>query len=217
MTGNVLVSHEVIKALQWRYATKKFDSTQKIPSPLWQTLEETLRLTPTSFGLQPYRFVVVTDPNVKQQLVPVAWNQQQVVDCSHLVIFARLKDMNVGYIDHYLEEIAKTRKVAVESLQPFREMMTGYLERTEPEDLANWMSAQCYIALGNLMTAASLLQIDNCPMEGFQNEGVDRILQLPERGCQSVVMCALGYRAADDKYQRLAKVRFPANELFIKI
>jgi nitroreductase len=210
------VTLAVLDALKWRYATKKFDPSQKIPQSTWNQLEEALRLSPSSFGLQPYRFVVVTNQDVKQELVGAAWNQRQIADCSHLVVFSRLKELTLEYVDHYVDIIAETRNVPSDSLQAMKDMMTGFVKNTSQEELSSWMAKQAYIALGNLMTVASTLGIDNCPMEGFAREEFDRILDLPARGCHSVVLCALGYRSADDKYEKLTKVRFPADELFIR-
>ena len=210
-------SSGAIDSLQWRYATKKFDNTKKISQDLWEELEETLKLSPSSFGLQPYRFVIVTDQKIKNDLVAAAWNQAQVAECSHFVVFARLTEMNSDHVQRYIELIAETRNVSVESLKMMQNMMNDFIKKASKIELENWMEKQCYIALGNLMTAASLLRIDNCPMEGIVKEEVDRILQLPEKGCHSVVSCALGYRAEDDKYGKMAKVRFPSEELFIRV
>ena len=207
----------IIDALKWRYATKKFDATKKIPDNQWQLLEQALQLSPSSFGMQPYRFIVVTDQKVKEELVAACFNQQQPAQCSHFIIFARLKEVTVQHVEHYVQLIAQTRNVPAESLKMHADMMTGYVSGSTPEKLADWAAKQSYIALGNLMTVASTLKIDNCPMEGINQAEVDRILGLPAKGCHSVVACALGYRDKDCKYASLAKVRFPVSELFIKI
>lgn len=208
---------EALESLKWRYATKQFDPSKKISQDLWGQLEDALRLSPSSYGLQPYRFVVVTDPKIKKELVAAAWNQTQVADCSHWVVFARLKEVNIKNVEDFVQLISKTRNVPVESLQAVHGMISGFIGKSSQEELAQWTARQCYIALGNLMTVASILRIDNCPMEGIKRDEVDRILQLPEKGCHSVVACALGYRAEDDKYASLAKVRFPSSELFIRV
>ena len=210
-------SNVIVDALNWRYATKRFDPTKKILDSDWQVLEEALRLTPSSFGMQPYKFVIVTDQKVKDELVSACWNQGQVSQCSHFVIFARNNEITVETVNQYVELIAKTRNISIESLKPMHGMMSGFISGSTPEKLADWAARQTYIALGNLMTAAAALQIDNCPMEGIVSADVDRILKLNEKGCTSVVACALGYRAADDKYAGLPKVRFPKDELFVNI
>ncbi|HEY9679367.1 MAG TPA: NAD(P)H-dependent oxidoreductase [Drouetiella sp.] len=208
---------DVLDGLNWRYATKKFDATKKIPASAWEKVEAGLRLSPSSFGLQPYRFVVITDPKIKEQLVPISYEQRQVADCSHLVVLCRLDVLTEEHVNHLVDVASKTRNTPPEAMQPIKERMIGYINRLSKEELENWMAKQAYIALGNLMTVASSLQIDNCPMEGISQADYDRVLDLPSKGCRSLVACALGYRAEDDKYQNLAKVRFPASELFIHI
>ena len=216
MTTELLTS-SLTEALTWRYATKQFDPQKKITQSDWQILEDALRLTPSSFGLQPYKFVIVTDQKTKDQLTPVCWNQAQVSQCSHFVVFARKSEVTLKTVAEYVQLMAATRDVPVESLKYLHEMMNGFVSGSTPEKLAEWAARQTYIALGNLMTAAALLKIDDCPMEGISAPDVDRILNLPAQGCHSVVACALGYRAADDKYAGLKKVRFPSEELFIKV
>jgi len=210
-------TNHIVEVLNWRYATKQFDPSKKISASDWQVLEEVLRLTPSSFGMQPYKFVVVTDQKIKDELVAACWNQAQVAQCSHFVVFARNNEITVETVNQYVELIAKTRNVSIESLKPLHGMMSGFVSGSTPEKLAEWAARQTYIALGNLMTSAATLHIDNCPMEGIVAADVDRILKLKEKGCSSVVACALGYRAADDKYAGLTKVRFPKDELFINI
>lgn len=216
MTTEILTS-SLTEALTWRYATKQFDSQKKITESDWQILEKALLLTPSSFGLQPYKFIVVTDQSIKDQLTPVCWNQAQVSQCSHFVIFARKSEVTLETVAEYVELIAATREVPVESLKYLHEMMNGFVSGSTPEKLAEWAARQAYIALGNLMTAAAILKIDNCPMEGISAPDVDRILNLHAQGCHSVVACALGYRAVEDKYAGLKKVRFPKEELFINV
>lgn len=199
--------------LHWRYATKKFDPARKIDDPTWHQIEQAVLLSPSSYGLQPWRFVVLTDPDLKKSLPEFSYNQLQVADCSHLVVICRREPIDENYLNHYIERIAELRNVAVDSLASYKEMMMG-VTKMEPEKQAIWTSKQCYIALGILMTAASAMAVDNCPMEGFVAREYDRILALPEKGCRSVVLCALGYRSADDKYAGAKKVRFPDEEVF---
>jgi len=203
-----------LQALRWRYATKVFDPNRKIPADVWSALEDTLVLSASSFGLQPYRFVVVDDPSLRQQLMPHAWNQRQVVDASHFVVFAARTAITEGDIDRWIARIAEVRGVTRDSLAGYRSMMTGMLlDPSFAPQAVHWAAKQAYLALGNLMTAAALLGIDTCPIEGFVPAEFDRILQLPQQGYTSVVCCALGYRSPDDKYAALPKVRLPKEEL----
>lgn len=204
----------LLQALRWRYATKVFDPNRKIPAPVWAALEEALVLSASSFGLQPYRFLVVDDPSLRQQLMPHAWNQRQVVDASHFIVFAARTTITEADIDRWISRIAEVRNVPRESLNGYRSMMTGMLlDPSFAPQAVHWAAKQAYLALGNLLTCAALLGVDACPIEGFVPAEFDRILHLPEQGYTSVVCCALGYRSADDKYATLPKVRLPGSEL----
>jgi nitroreductase len=209
-----LTTEQLLGALRWRYATKQFDPARKIPQDIWSALEETLVLTPSSFGLQPWKFLVVQDPALRAQLVPHSWNQRQVADASHLVIMTVMTRMTVEHIDKYLQDTARTRQVPVESMAGYRKMMIGdVVEGARGKISTEWATRQAYIALGNLMTSAALLGLDTCPMEGFEQAKYDEILGLAPRGLTTAVLCPVGYRAGNDKYASLAKVRFPKTEL----
>ena len=196
----------VIRQLKWRYATKKFDPTRKISPEDWHTLEQALVLAPSSFGMQPWRFYVVTDPAVRQQLRPAAWNQSQITDASHLVVFAARKGLAEADVEKYMQRIAHVRGMPASALADFRGMISGFLKG--PHDTDAWGARQVYIALGIFLETAALLQIDTCPMEGFEPAKIDAILKLPEAGYTATVIATAGYRAADDGYGKLAKVRF---------
>ena len=211
------VSNEtVLRQLQWRHATKKFDATKTIPADDWTTLEQTLILTPSSYGLQPWKFVVITDPGTKAKLLPLSWGQRQVVDASHVVVFAIRQNLSETDIDKYLVRIVEVRGGTVEALAGFRRMMVGGL-LDGAMDLNHWASLQAYIALGQFMTTAAMLGIDTCPMEGIEPAKYDEVLGLNELGYGTVVACVAGYRASDDKYASIAKVRFKAEDVLIRV
>ena len=208
----------LLNQLRWRYATKQFDPARKISAADWKTLEETLVLTPSSFGLQPWRFIIVTDQATKEKLLPASWQQRQVADASHVVVFAIKKNVGVAEVDRYLARIAEVRGVRVNSLNGFREVLTGFLAQPDDAFDANeWASRQVYIALGNFLTSAALLGIDTCPMEGIQPARYDEVLGQAEQGYQTVVVAAAGYRAAEDKYATLPKVRFAPEEVITHV
>jgi nitroreductase len=204
----------LISALNWRYATKVFDPARKISSKDLDTLLQSLVLTPSSFGLQPYRFLVVTDPVLKARLREASWGQSQVTDCSHLVVFLARQQMTEADVDHYIQRIAKVRGDQPENLAGYRSMIVGTLV-TGPRSASvpEWAARQAYIALGQFMAAAALLGLDTCPMEGLDPKKYDEILDLEATPFRTVVACPVGYRAEADKYASLAKVRFPAEEL----
>jgi len=202
------------EALEWRYATKAFDPTRRIPTGTWQALERALVLSPSSFGLQPYQFLLVEDTTVRERLVPHTWGQRQVVDCSHYVVFTARTKLEESHIDEFIQRVSEVRGIPADALKAYREMMhdnliTGARSNVIPQ----WSARQAYIALGNLMTCAALLAVDACPIEGFEPAKYDEILNLDGSGFASVVCCALGYRAAADKYATLPKVRRPESQL----
>jgi nitroreductase len=205
-----------LEHLKWRYAVKRFDPSRQISADLWEQIEESLVLTPSSFGLQPWKFLVVTSEDVKAKLPAISWNQNQPADCSHMVLFAANHAIDADYVARYVADIANTRGVPLESLTDFRNVMLGFL-RNRGSEVFSWASNQVYIALGQLMTVAASLGVDACPMEGLLMNEYDRLLGLEGSGFRTVVGCALGYRHPDDHYARAAKVRFPRSEMVTRI
>jgi len=218
MTTKPVSNETLLQQLEWRYATKAFDPAKKISDADWATLEKALILTPTSYGLQPFRFLVITDQATRDKLVPASWNQRQPADCSHYVVFAARTKNTEADVDHYLARIAEVRSGSVEALGGLKKMLMGDIVNGPRGQMAlEWSTRQAYIALGNFMTAAALVGIDTCPMEGFVPEKYNEILGLPEQGYHAAVACAAGYRAATDKYAAAPKVRLPADELVVRI
>lgn len=200
--------------MQWRYATKVFDATKKIPGEVWSALEKTLVLTPTSYGLQPYQFLIVQDAAKRAELLPQSWGQKQVVDCSHYVVFTARTEMKEADVAKLISRISEVRGIPAETMTPYWNMMVGDVVNGPRGRTAHeWAARQCYIALGNLMTAAAVLGVDACPMEGINPPEYDKILGLHGTPYKTVVALALGYRAANDKYASLKKVRYEASEL----
>ena len=206
---------ELVAALKWRYATKKFDAARKIDPETWAALEEALVLSPSSFGLQPWKFLVVTDQAVKDSLVPFSWGQRQVADASHLVVFAVKHPITAADVRRHLERTAEVQGIPAETLAGFEKVVLGFVENPQL-DVRGWSSRQVYIALGNFMTAAALLGLDTCPMEGIDPAAYDKALGLEGTGYFTGVACPTGFRAADDSSAGRAKVRFPAADLVIR-
>jgi len=205
---------QLLDALQWRYATKVFDATKKIPADVWGALEKALVLTPTSYGLQPYQFLIVQDAAKRAALLPNSWGQKQVVDCSHFIVFTARTEMTAADVDKLIQRTVELRQLPANALEAYRGMMLGDVVNGPRGKIAHeWATRQTYIALGNLMTSAAVLGVDACPMEGLNPVEYDKILNLNGTGYKTVVACALGYRAASDKYAQLAKVRYPLNDL----
>lgn len=206
-----MTTPELLDALNWRYATKVFDASKIIPAETWSALEESLVLTPSSFGLQPWKFLVIQDKALRESLVPHAWGQRQVADCSHLVVMTVKKSLSVADIDAFLARIVEVRGGTADALLGYRKMMLGSHEQGFMS--TDWAKKQAYIALGQFMAACALLKIDTCPMEGFVGAKFDEILGLEAQGMTTAVLCPAGYRSADDKYAVIPKVRFAAKDV----
>ncbi len=210
-----LTNEQLLAALNWRYATKVFDAAKKIPADVWKTLEQSLVLTPTSYGLQPYQFLVISNPAKRAELLPHSWGQKQVVDC---LAFCRLHRAHGNEGSGRGQAVISARRMCA-SCPPacsntYRGMMVGDVVNGPRGKIAHeWATRQAYIALGNLMTCAAVLGVDACPMEGLVPAEYDKVLHLNGSGYATVVACALGYRAAGDKYANLAKVRYETKEL----
>jgi nitroreductase len=205
---------DLLTALEWRYATKVFDPHQKIPDDTWADLEKSLILTPSSFGLQPWKFIVIRDQALREELVPHAWKQRQVADCSHLLVIAVPETLQESHIDANIHRMVEVRGGSADGLLGFRNMVAGFRSQLEAKGgLEQWAKLQAYIALGQFMLAASLLGIDTCPMEGFVPDKFDEILGLEKDGLTATVLCPAGYRSEDDRYASLPKVRFEASAI----
>lgn len=211
---NPIATNQLAEALNWRYATKTFDATKTIPAATWAALEDALIKTPSSYGMQPYRFLVLTDKALREKLVPLSWGQRQVVDSSHFVVFLARAEVKAEHVDEFIQRIATVRGTTADALKGYRDMIVGDVVNGPRKAVApEWAARQAYIALGQLMTAAAVLGVDACPMEGFSPADYDELLGLKGTGYQSVVACALGYRAASDKYATIPKVRFATETL----
>ncbi len=218
MNTTTISSKQLIEQLHWRYATKQFDTQRKIHPEDWSALEESLVLAPSSGGLQPWGFVVVTDPALREKLLPASFGQNQVVEASHLVVFAAKTHFGEADVDAHLTRTAEVRSIPIESLTAFRGMLVGGIINSMDETTRQaWAARQATIALGGLLTSATLLGIDACPMEGFEPAKYNAILGLEEKGLTAVVICALGYRAETDKYAALPKVRFPKEKVLFHL
>jgi nitroreductase len=209
-----MTTDQLLAAHNWRYATKLFDASKKISADVWHALEQSLVLTPTSYGLQPYKFLIVQDAAKRAALLPNSWGQKQVVDCSHYVVFLARTDMKEADVDRLITRISQVRGITTDSIKFYRDMMMGDIVNGPRGKAAHeWAARQCYIALGNFMTNCALLGVDACPMEGINPLEYDKILGLEGSGYKTIVACAAGYRAPGDKYATLAKVRYEAKDL----
>lgn len=207
----------LLEKLNWRYATKKFDASKKVSTADLNTLKEAVRLSASSYGLQPYKVVIVENPEVREQLKAAAYGQTQITDASQLFIFAN--DLNTGAesVDAYIQNISNTRGVPADALAGFGDMMKGTIANLSDDDKNIWTAKQTYIALGFLLNAASELKIDATPMEGFNAAEFNKILGFDKLGLNATVIATVGYRHNEDDAQHHKKVRKSHEELFITI
>ena len=206
-------AQELIKTLEWRYATKIFNPDRRIPADDWEALLEALHLSPSSLGLQMWKFLDVQDPAVRSELRKASWNQSQVTDASHLVVFCARRDFKPEDVQRYLERM-EVRGVTMESLDQYRARIFELVNSKSPEVLKAWLERQVYIALGFMMSSAADLRVDTCALEGMDPAAYDRILKLEGTSYYALCALALGYRDEEaDKYARLAKVRFDRDEV----
>ena len=208
----------LIDSLNWRYATTKFDSSKSISENDIEKLKEIVKLSPSSWGFQLYKILVITDSDLKQKLLPAAYNQNQIIDCSHLFVFCSFSSVFEEDIDQMIAEFHKLRAndddYSKESTNNYGAGAKKSILNMDPNRQAEWLKKQCYIALGQLMVGCADMRIDSCPMEGFKSDEVDEILDLHSQNLTSVVLLPIGYRTSDDKYQHKTKVRKSSNLLF---
>ena len=204
---------DIKQALDWRYATKKFDATKKISTQDWQTLTDALTLAPSSYGLQPWKFLIIENPQVREKLKAASWNQTQVTDASHFVVFLARDTVDAAAVQTYLARMAEVRGLPIEALDGFKNMLIENVVKAPEEHTRNWTKRQTYISMGFLLETAALLKIDATPMEGLDPKAYDKILGLEGSGWNTTVAVALGYRHAEDATQNYKKVRFSNDTL----
>ncbi|WP_438988826.1 NAD(P)H-dependent oxidoreductase [Polaribacter sp.] len=207
----------IIDNLKWRYAVKKFDTNKNLTQEQLNLLKEAFNLTATSYGLQPLKLVVVENKEIQEKLVPHSWNQQQVVQVSHLLVICVKDKYTPKEVETYFNLVQQIRNTPDDVINPFKEFLTAEIAKKTQEELFMWNKNQAYIALGNLLTVCAMEQIDSCPMEGFNPEKYDEILQLTERNLKSVLVLPVGFRAEDDYMKDLKKVRKNITETVIEI
>lgn len=211
------MEHSIIENLNWRYATKKFNPEKKIAKSDLDILKESVRLSASSYGLQPYQVILLENEDLREQVKAVAWNQAQITEASDVLIFANITDPGTTEVQDYISNMAAVREIPEVSLKGFADMMNNAVGNLTPEAKESWTAKQTYIALGTLLSAAADLKIDATPMEGFDRDAVNKILELPEKGLSAALIVTLGYRHENDVTQHLKKVRKSNEELFITL
>ena len=207
---------ELIKSLEWRYASKKMNG-QKVPKEKVDNILKAIQLAPSSMGLQPYTVLVITDAEMKKKIQAVAFNQSQVTDSSHLLVFAAWADISPEQVDEYIQHTADTRAMPVENLAEFKNTLLGIITKNSTEQNYEWAARQTYIAFGTAIAAAAEERVDATPMEGFNAAALDELLGLKQKGLRSVTLLPLGYRDVENDWlAALPKVRRQREKLFIE-
>ncbi len=205
---------ELLNALEWRYASKKMNGEQ-VPEEKVERILEAIRLAPSSMGLQPYTVLVIKNAEIKKQILPIANNQQQIIDCSHLLVFAAWNKITPDHVDDYVNLTASTRNISAESLKDFKNILLSIAARPQEENF-DWAARQSYIAFATAIAAAAEERVDATPMEGFNNAALDELLGLKEKGLGSITLLPLGYRdTANDWLAKFPKVRREKEKLFL--
>lgn len=204
---------ELISALNWRYATKEFDKEKALSKEETEALRQSLVLSPSSFGLQPWKFLQIEDKEILAELREVSWGQAQVTDADLFFVLAVKINIDEAAIDEWMQHLADERGVEVDSLAGYKGVLLGFVENMNIEQRIEWAKRQAYIALGQLMTSAAAIKVDTCPLEGIDPDKYDEILELEDKGLTTAVACAVGFRSANDKYQDIKKVRFNTEDL----
>ncbi|BDC99976.1 NAD(P)H-dependent oxidoreductase [Persicobacter psychrovividus] len=207
---------DILDQLQWRYATKKFDSARKLEESQLRRILEGVRWSASSLGLQAWKIVVVETESLREEIKTHSWNQSQVTDASHLLILCRQEEVEATDVEEMVDLMANTRSVSTDSLTGYANMIHGYLKGLSAEQQAVWLDHQVYLALGNLLTVCAAEGVDACPIEGFAPAEIDRILDLPAEGLRSTVMCPIGFRDESDELAQQAKVRKPLSTIIIR-
>jgi len=207
----------IIDSLNWRYATKKFDSNRKLSKNQVNTLKNAFNLTASSYGLQPIKLIVISNQEIKNNLLESSLNQQQVIQCSHLLVICVETDIDESYIELYFKRVVDIRKTSPKVLESFKNSIINEFNDMSNTSIINWSINQAYLALGNLMTVCSVEEIDSCPMEGFLPEKYDEILDLKTKNLKSVLVMPVGYRSVDDQFSSFKKVRKNINDNTIEL
>jgi len=201
----------------WRYATKKYDSNKKINAYDLDFLKEAIRLSVSSYGLQPYQIFIIENPAIREQIKDVSYNQIQVTEASHLFVFANYTNLTNNHIDNFIKNTVTARQINYDEMTGYGNFIKTIFKSKNQQEINDWAAKQAYIALGNLVNAAAELKIDVTPMEGFIAEKVNEILALDAKNLNAVLIAPVGYRATDDESQHYPKVRKSTDDLFIKL
>ncbi len=206
-----------IEALQWRYATKKFDNAKILPLDKIEVLKNAFNLTATSYGLQPIKMVIIHNKEMQQKLVNFSMNQKQISTASHVLVLCIERKVDKKFIENYFNQVHKIRATPEDILNPFKDFLINDFKNKQLDEIHAWATNQAFLALGTLMTVCAIEGIDSCPMEGFEPQKYDECLGLEKLNLKSVLVMPIGYRASDDVFSEFKKVRRPLSDVIIEL
>ncbi len=215
--NSISIEEQIIESLEWRYATKKFDPSRNIPESDMNVLLKALQLAPSSMGLQPYRFLRITDADTRKALKEASMNQSQITDAAELIVFTAMEQYTEGDIDAFLRVGQERRQYSDEAIAKRKASISKYVNGFSPEKALEWHARQLYIAMGQLLTVAAMLGIDACPMEGIKADAYAEILDLQNKGLRAFAVVTLGYRSTDDSLAQEPKIRMPLSTLLKEV
>ncbi|MEI8223846.1 MAG: NAD(P)H-dependent oxidoreductase [bacterium] len=206
-----------IEALNWRYATKHFDASKKLSNEQFELVKESLRLAPSSFGVQPWKFFIISNTELREKLRAAGYGQPQITDASQLVVFTVPTNLDSAYVDQFIKHVAEVKGISEDVLKGYGDMIKGKVSGMTPAAVTEWAARQAYIALGTLLTSLAHESIDAAPMEGFDPAQFDTILGLSEQHLTTVVIAGVGFRSADDTAAAMPKMRFAQSDVIVEL
>jgi nitroreductase / dihydropteridine reductase len=209
--------NNILDALEWRYAVKKFDDKASLTEQQILEVKKVFNLSASSYGLQPYKMIVVQNPELKEKLVPASFGQQQISQSAAILVFAVRTDFGMDYIDQFFKDMSTKRQIPLENLEGYKNFMKGSFANKSEDEISSWATKQVYLTMGHMLASLAALQIDTCPMEGLDPQAYDKILDLEAKQLKTIVAMPIGVRAPDDASATALKVRKDLSDIIIDL
>ncbi|EEG42988.1 nitroreductase [Flavobacteria bacterium MS024-3C] len=209
--------NNILDALEWRYAVKKFDDKASLTEQQILEVKKVFNLSASSYGLQPYKMIVVQNPELKEKLVPASFGQQQISQSAAILVFAVRTDFGMDYIDQFFKDMSTKRQIPLENLEGYKNFMKGSFANKSEDEISSWATKQVYLTMGHMLASLAALQIDACPMEGLDPQAYDKILDLDAKQLKTIVAMPIGVRAPDDASATALKVRKDLSDIIIDL
>ena len=209
--------NNILDALEWRYAVKKFDDKASLTEQQILEVKKVFNLSASSYGLQPYKMIVVQNPELKEKLVPASFGQQQISQSAAILVFAVRTDFGMDYIDQFFKDMSTKRQIPLKNLEGYKNFMKGSFANKSEDEISSWATKQVYLTMGHMLASLAALQIDACPMEGLDPQAYDKILDLDAKQLKTIIAMPIGVRAPDDASATALKVRKDLSDIIIDL